>query len=75
MPAHLIEVVAARQALVALGELADDLVGRMPPTSGHGVVLLAPSWGIGLAQHMDHYEGVTSPPSRLRSDWTTVDPK
>jgi hypothetical protein len=32
----------------------------MPPTSGHGVVLLAPSWGIGLAQHLDHYEGVTS---------------
>lgn len=30
-----------REKLVALGELSDYLVGRMPTTSGHGAVLLA----------------------------------
>ena len=31
MAAHLLEVLAGRQELVALGELADDLLRRVPP--------------------------------------------
>jgi hypothetical protein len=54
------ELSATSQELVALGELADDLVGCVTPTSGHGAVLLVPSWGNRPAQHLDHYKGVTS---------------
>src|SRR4030095_9064405 len=59
VPAHLVELAATRQELVALSQLADDLVGRMP-TSGHGCCPPAPVWGNGLAHHLDHYEGGTS---------------
>src|SRR5205085_11677156 len=41
MAAHRVELGAAGQQLVTLGELADDLVGRMP-TSAHDAALLAP---------------------------------
>src|SRR6476661_1822425 len=44
MPTHLVEFSAGRQELVALRELPDDRVGRMPP-SRHGRVLLTPSLG------------------------------
>src|SRR5690606_34524516 len=60
MPADLVELGPAGEELVALGELADDLVGRVPPTLGHGCCPPAPSWGNGLAQHLDHYEGISS---------------
>ena len=36
MPADLVELGPAGEELVALGELADDLVGRVPPTLRHG---------------------------------------
>jgi len=59
MAAHLIELGAAGQELVALSELPDDLVGTMP-TSGHGAVLLAPVWGNGLPRRPDHHAEVTA---------------
>ena len=31
MPAHLVEFLAGSEELVALGELADDLIRRVPP--------------------------------------------
>ena len=43
VPADLVEFGPAGQELVAFGELADDLVGGMPPTFGHGAVLLRSS--------------------------------
>ena len=41
MSAHLIEVLAGNQLLVALGELVDDLIRRRPPalTGCHGAAL------------------------------------
>ncbi len=57
---HTADGPTAGEQLVALGELADDLLRRMPPTLGHGGVLLAPSWGFGLAHRLDHYKGVSS---------------
>src|SRR5690606_30214538 len=35
VPAHLVELGTAGEQLVALGELPDDLVGRVPPSLGH----------------------------------------
>jgi hypothetical protein len=32
VPAHLVEFLAGPEEFVALGELADDLIRRMPPT-------------------------------------------
>ena len=50
------------QLLVALGELADDLIRRVPPAlpGCHGAVLLPALTGITVAQHLDHYEGLSS---------------
>jgi hypothetical protein len=45
MTTDVVELGARREKLVALGELADDLVGRVPPTLGHSAVLFARSWG------------------------------
>ena len=53
---------AARQQLVALCELADDLIRRVPPALlRHRVLLLlALHEGIRVAQHPDHYTGLSS---------------
>ena len=47
---------------MALGELADDLIRRMPPALPrcHGAALLPALTGITVAQHLDHYGGTTS---------------
>ena len=52
----------AGQLLVALSELADDLIRRMPPTllGCHGAVIPPALTGIRVAQHLDHYEGLSS---------------
>ena len=49
---HLIDLLALAEELVALGELADHLLGCVAP-SFHVSVLLPPSWGVGLAQRVD----------------------
>ncbi|HKY58961.1 MAG TPA: hypothetical protein VJL80_13050, partial [Aeromicrobium sp.] len=46
---------------MTLGELADDLIRRMPPAlPGHDPALLPALTGITVAQHLDHYEGLSS---------------
>ena len=47
------------EELVGLGQLADDLLGRVP-ASFHRAVLLAPWWGFGLAQRVDQFTGTRS---------------
>jgi len=62
MTAHLIELPTRGQLFVALGELADDLIRRVPPTlpGRHGAALLPALTGITVARHLDHYEGLSS---------------
>ena len=53
------------ELLVALGQFADDLIRRVPPALArcHGAAVPPCRFsGIGLAQHLDHYEGPTSGP-------------
>src|SRR5690606_10797673 len=61
MSADLGELGPAGEELVALGELADDLVWRVPPTLGHGCCPPAPASGHGLVQHLADYVAVSSP--------------
>jgi hypothetical protein len=62
MPTHLCKVLAGGQLLVALGELADDLIRRVPPALAgcHGAAILPALTGNEVAQHLDHYEGLSS---------------
>ncbi len=47
---------------MALGELADDLIRRVQPALAgcHGAALLPALTGKTVAQHLDHYEGLSS---------------
>jgi hypothetical protein len=62
MPTHLRKILAGGQLLVALGELADDLIRRVPPALAgcHGAAILPALTGNEVAQHLDHYEGLSS---------------
>ena len=61
LAAHLLEVHAAGEELLALGELADDLIRRVPSSSHHWVLscLRHDDGGDRTAQLLDHYEGLT----------------
>ena len=56
---HLGDVLALVQQPIALTELADDLLGRMP-VSLHRGVLLPSMLGDGLPHQVDHYPGPRS---------------
>jgi len=73
MAAHLVEVLARGQLFVALRELADDLIRRVPPAllGCHGAVILPTLTGIRVAQHLDDYEGLSSRWRRAAYDWRT----
>jgi hypothetical protein len=56
------QVLPSGEELVPLGEFPDDLIRRMPPAlpAGHGPELLPALAGIAVAQHLDHYQGLSS---------------
>src|ERR1700712_5570956 len=69
MPAHLVEFLARGELLVPFSELADDLIRRVPPAllGCPRPVILPALTGNTVAQHLDHYEGLSSAPPRSGS--------
>ena len=59
MAADLGKRLALGEQLVPLGQFPDHLFGCVP-ASFHRAVLLAPFWGIGLAQRVAHLMGTRS---------------
>src|SRR6266536_1948064 len=60
--AHLGQALALPDQLLALKQLADDLLRRVPATRTHLVIHPpAPPWGIGLSQQVDPSTGTQSP--------------
>jgi hypothetical protein len=57
MPAHLIEFLAGSKEFVALGELADDLIRRVPPVLGRCHVVGYGSL-FGLREHNDRHTDI-----------------
>jgi hypothetical protein len=57
MPGHLVEVLPGSEVLVALGELANDLIWRVPPALArcHGAAILPSLTGIRVGHHLDSY--------------------
>ncbi|WP_425518459.1 hypothetical protein [Mycobacterium spongiae] len=64
VPAHLVELLAGCEELVDPGELADDLIRRVPPALVRCHVVADSSCpntpGNRVAQRLDHYSGLTS---------------
>ena len=64
MPAHLGQFLTGPEEFVALGELADDLIRRMPRRRLFDVmsllILPARTPGNRVPQRLDHYDGLTS---------------
>jgi len=58
---HLVDRLALAQELLSLGQLSDDLLGRVP-ASLHGCAVLLPHIvGLGLAQRVDQFTGTRLP--------------
>ncbi len=72
--AHLVDGLALAEELVALGQLADDLLGRVPASLHGRAVLLPHIVGLGLAQRVDQLPSLSTMGERPKASCNTTNP-